>query len=241
MMIFSRLSIKFFCLGIGVWFSIILGGCATGMHQATTPVRSPDNEAVGLAPLPKRPEGTIWQADSILSDLFVNVKARRIGDIITIKIVETSSASNKATTNTGRKSSLTGQIEAFFNLEKKYASNSNNFNPFAKISGGLDSTFEGNGTTSRSGDLSAYITAKVVNVLSNGNLEILGTREIQINNEKQYIMLSGLIRPRDISPENIILSTYISDARIAYSGNGVIHDRQRPGWVARILDKTWPF
>jgi flagellar L-ring protein precursor FlgH len=62
-----------------------------------------------------------------------------------------------------------------------------------------------------------------------------------VNNEKQMITLSGIIRPRDISPDNVILSTEISDARIGYSGSGVINDRQRPGWMANILNKVWPF
>jgi len=76
--------------------------------------------------------------------------------------------------------------------------------------------------------------------LPNGNLEIVGTREVTVNSEEQTIALSGIIRPRDISPDNIILSTYISDAKIAYSGSGIINDRQRPGWMARILDWVWP-
>lgn len=77
--------------------------------------------------------------------------------------------------------------------------------------------------------------------MPNGNLKIKGTREVTVNNEKQLITLSGIIRSRDISPDNIVLSTYISDAMIAYSGDGIVNERQRPGWLARILDVVWPF
>lgn len=186
-------------------------------------------------------DGSLWQDNGPLSELFIDTKARRAGDIVTIKIVESSSATNKASTNTGRKSSIAGSVENFFNLEKRYPATKPFFNPFGKVKGELDSNFDGSGTTKRSGDLTAFITARVVAVLPNGNLKIQGTREVKVNNEKQLIILSGIIRPRDISPGNVILSTYIADAKIEYSGSGVIHDRQRPGWMVRILDIVWPF
>ena len=78
-------------------------------------------------------------------------------------------------------------------------------------------------------------------MLPNGNLMISGSREITVNNEKQTIVLHGTIRPVDISPENIVLSTYIADANILYSGQGVIDERQKPGWMARVFDRVWPF
>lgn len=191
---------------------------------------------------------SLWRDDGLFSDLFVLPKARGIGDVVTIKIVESSSATNKANTLTERESSLTAKIDAFLGLEKRYLDATHpgfradrNFNPFGTIQGGMTSKFDGNGTTSRSGDLTAFITARVTGVTSNGNLRIEGTREVEVNNEKQFIMLSGTIRPRDIAPDNIILSTYISDARITYSGAGVIDDRQRPGWMANLLNSIWPF
>ncbi|MBL0731451.1 MAG: flagellar basal body L-ring protein FlgH [Desulfosarcina sp.] len=185
--------------------------------------------------------GSLWQDNGPLSELFIDSKARRVGDIVTIKIVESSSATNTASTKTGRKSSVAGGVDNFFNMEKRYPGTHPFFNPFAKVKGGLESDFDGSGTTKRSGDLTAFITTRVVEVLPNGNLKIEGTREVKVNNEKQLIRLSGIIRPRDISSENVILSTYVSDAKIEYSGSGIIHDRQRPGWMARILDIVWPF
>ena len=78
-------------------------------------------------------------------------------------------------------------------------------------------------------------------VRPNGNLFIKGTREIKVNSETQYIILSGLIRPEDISPGNTILSSYIGNAKIEYSGDGSISDKQKPGWLTRIVDFIWPF
>jgi flagellar L-ring protein precursor FlgH len=70
---------------------------------------------------------------------------------------------------------------------------------------------------------------------------IEGNREVRVNNENQIITLTGMVRPRDISSDNMILSTYIADARISYSGSGIVNDRQKPGWLSRILDVIWPF
>jgi flagellar L-ring protein precursor FlgH len=89
--------------------------------------------------------------------------------------------------------------------------------------------------------LSAYITAQVIQVLPNGYLVIQGSRQVRVNNEDQMINVQGIIRTEDINANNIILSTYIAEARIELTGQGVVSDKQRPGWLARILDWVWPF
>jgi flagellar L-ring protein precursor FlgH len=111
----------------------------------------------------------------------------------------------------------------------------------ALIKSTIKTTFDGKGTSDREGYISAYITASVVKVLPNGNLYINGMREIKVNNELQYITLAGIIRPVDISTSNEIVSTYIADARITYSGVGVVADKQHPGWLTRVMDYVWPF
>lgn len=193
------------------------------------------------APASRRPgEGSLWVDNGSLGTMFINAKARAVGDIVTIKIVETSSASNKATTNTGRTTSMAVGLDNLFGIENNYPSNAI-FNPFSGVQSNYESEFDGSGTTARSGALTAYITARIIQVLPNGNLFIEGNREVRINNENQLITLTGRIRPRDISSDNTIQSTYIADARISYSGSGVINDQQRPGWLARLLDSLWPF
>ena len=87
----------------------------------------------------------------------------------------------------------------------------------------------------------ASITATVTEILPNGNLRIVGSRHLMVNNERQFITLSGIIRARDISPDNVVRSTSISDAKIAYSGVGIIDERQRPGWLANLINWIWPF
>lgn len=186
-------------------------------------------------------EGSLWKEGGGLSEMFINAKARRVGDILTIAIVESSSASNKASTNTGRASELNVGLTSFFGLEQEFPSTKRFFNPFSPATGSFENSFDGTGSTIRSGALSASITARIIQVLPNGNFIIEGNREVRVNNENQIITLTGVVRPRDISAENVIQSTYIADARINYSGTGVINDEQRPGWLMRIIDNIWPF
>ena len=132
-------------------------------------------------------------------------------------------------------------IKKNFGLENRFPSGSNFFNPFSSVQSDYSNTFDGSGSTARSGDLTAYMSARIIQVLPNGNLVIEGNREVRVNNENQIITLTGIVRPRDISSANVVQSTYLADARISYSGTGVLNDQQRPGWLARILDKVWPF
>ena len=172
-----------------------------------------------------------------MGELFVNPKARRVGDIVTIKIVESSKASNNASTNTGRDSSVSIGLDQFLGFENNFTPN----NQVAKIAGKASNKFTGEGGTSRSGNLNAFITTRVIGVLPSGNLAISGSREVIVNNEKQLIVVTGVIQPRDISSENVVLSTFISDAKIAYSGSEIVNDQQRKGWLANIMDVISPF
>ncbi|MEE4113960.1 MAG: flagellar basal body L-ring protein FlgH [Desulfobacteraceae bacterium] len=228
-----------------------MAGCANGFSGMGTPIQSkapsygpsrPVSAPSPAAAIPQSPaDGSLWHDDAPLIAMFTDQKARTVGDIVTIKIAESSEATNKASTATDRSSSLSASVDAFFNAEKRFPADQPFFNPFAKVAGGVESDFQGNGTTKRSGDLNAYITALVTQVLPNGNLVVSGSREVLINNENQIIQLTGVVRPRDINAENQVLSTYIADARISYSGTGVVNDRQKPGWLTTIVMKVWPF
>ena len=236
------------CIAIGSLLASLLIGCATPSKENPTTADQMEPPPATEAPAPQpstpvaaaaKPQDSLWQQDSDFGTLFVSQKALRVGDIVTVRIVESSSAVNEATTTTGRDSSIGITTENFFGLENETADWM--FNPFGELSANFESDFEGDGKTERSGDLTAYITANVTEVLPNGNLRILGNREVTINNEKQFLYLSGVIRTKDISPKNEILSTYIADAQIEYSGQGVINDRQKPGWLTSLLNVVWPF
>jgi flagellar L-ring protein precursor FlgH len=198
-------------------------------------------EMAAQAPPAPRTEGSLWQENAPLNNMFASAKARDIGDIITVRIVESASAKNKADTNTERKTAMSAGIDNFFNLESKFPSTRTDFNPFARIEADLKNTFDGTGETTRSGNLTATISARVVGLTTSGNLVIAGSRGITINNEEQMLSLSGIVRPEDVSADNEVLSSYISDAKIIYTGVGVLNDRQKPGWLTRTFDTVWPF
>ena len=180
---------------------------------------------------PKVEEGSLWSAERGMS-LFTDIRAKRVGDTVTIRIVEDPEAAVSANTKTSRSSGLSGKLVA-------NSTQSNGVD--AAINSTLDTSYDGKGTSDRDGHVNAYITAMVINVLPNGNLFISGKRQIKVNHELQYITISGIIRPEDVTPNNEVSSTYIADARIAYSGVGPVSDNQSPGWLARILSYVWPF
>jgi flagellar L-ring protein FlgH len=181
--------------------------------------------------------GSLWQASS--SGLAEDIKARRAGDIITVIISEQASASKQASTGTSRSSSISTGIPKFFGLEKTALSTWMDLANL--INANFDSKFDGNGSTSRQENLQATMSAKVVDLTPNGNLMIEGRRNVKVNNEDQIIVLTGTVRSRDVSADNTVPSSLIADARINYSGKGVISDRQKPGWFTTFFDKFWPF
>jgi flagellar L-ring protein precursor FlgH len=219
----------------------LLAGCVTSWVPWSTP--SGFGKEIKLPPSPPtngtvKEEGSLWSSNRS-SILYADVKARSVGDIVTISIVESTTASKDAATSTSRVSSLLASWSGIFDL----------ITSFWKINGSsignahqmdFSNNFEGSGETNRTSSMTAYITAQVVQVLPNGYLVIQGTRQIKLNNEDSYINVQGVIRPEDISSRNVILSTYISDAVIELKGKGVITDKQHPGWLARILDWAWP-
>ena len=213
---------------------------ASALPGETTPGVVVDSSFPVAEPQDIKNPNSLWETNSSFGSLFISQKAHFVGDIVTIRIVESSSASNQANTSTGRNSSLSIETPKFFGSESEVPQEWL-FNPLGELSAGFGSGFDGEGSTNRSGDLNAYITAKITEVFPNGTLHIMGTREVAINHEKQFIHLSGIIRSRDISTDNVILSTYIADAKIEYSGKGVVNDGQKPGWLSTFFNKLWPF
>jgi flagellar L-ring protein precursor FlgH len=159
--------------------------------------------------------------------LFTNIKARRVGDLITILITEESAAQSAAKTKANNKSETSGgPALGVLDFIKPWDMT-------------VENKYKGDGDTQRRGSLQAEITARIVEVLPNGDLRLEGTRMININGEKQLIEITGTCRARDITPQNMILSTFVSDAQIAYNGSGIVNDTSDPGVVTKILN--WLF
>lgn len=193
---------------------------------------------------PKPEEGSLWSEMSEVS-LFQDMKARKVGDTVTVRIVEDPEAQLNANTNTSRSSSLEASKLKFLGYMKALAEKNSRLaqNPGTDdlMLASLGMKHDGKGSTDRDGHVKAYVSAVVEKVLFNGNLYISGQREVRVNNETQYITLSGVVRPKDITSSNEVSSSFIADARITYSGNGPVADKQRVGWLGRVLDYVWPF
>ncbi|MFO7653930.1 MAG: flagellar basal body L-ring protein FlgH [Candidatus Krumholzibacteriia bacterium] len=176
---------------------------------------------VGAA-APARAAEPLIDLDSGAS-LVTNQKARVLGDVVTILIVERTSASTTSKTDGNEKSEVSGGPGlGFLDFIPSWGFES-------------ESKYKGDGKTQRSGDLRAEISARVVEVLHNGDYRLEGSRMVKINGESQLIEITGICRPRDIRADNTILSTFISDAQIAYTGAGTVHSAGEPGIVTKIV------
>jgi flagellar L-ring protein precursor FlgH len=159
--------------------------------------------------------------------LVSNIKAHRVGDVVTIIIVESATANATSETENKERSEVGGGPGLGF------------LDFISEWNLDTESRYKGEGETVREGNLRAEISARIVEVLHNGDYRLSGTRMVDINGERQIIEITGICRPRDIGPDNSILSTYVSDARIAYTGSGHVTDTGSPGIITRIVN--WLF
>lgn len=217
-----------------------LTGCVARTTQA--PPVMPERNSLPMVEekMPQANEGAIYSAKS--KNLYQDNRARQVGDIVLVKIVETSSGKKTAETKTTRDSSLTGGISSLFGFEQSLLTKGGVHTPsLTSINADMANSFQGKGETKRDSTVTATLSAKVVEVTMEGNLLIQGYREVRVNNETQHIIISGMVRPTDISQDNSILSSNIADARIEYTGTGSLASKQQPGWLTNVLDVVWPF
>ena len=163
--------------------------------------------------------------------LFTDHKSHRIDDLITVVIEEQSAASNKATAKT--KSSDNTHIHS------DKGEGALGIIPSAKSQNDASSTFDGEGVSERNGNMNAVVGARVVGVLSNGNLEIEGSKEVMVNDESQVIKVTGIVRPEDIDANNRVRSSSLANAKITYSGQGTATSAMEKGFLASLFD--WLF
>ena len=166
--------------------------------------------------------------------------SRRVGDIVTVRVRETSRTSLAAETSTSRRNSHSAALRSLLGIERRILKAHKDLEEIGfEFESGAD--FEGRGDTSRDSEVEAIITCQVIDVLEGGNLRLWGWKQVRVNRETQYVVLDGMARPRDIQIDNSVSSDLLAQARIEFSGSGVIADRQGPGWLSRALDKLWPF
>jgi flagellar L-ring protein FlgH len=171
-----------------------------------------------------------------MSNLGLDRRARALNDLVTIRVVENIEGTGSADSALDKNSSASAGVGSLFGVTKKLPSV---IDPGSLASTSSDSKFKGSGATSRSGTLSATITARVMEVLPNGDLVLEGAREIDINGDRQMVVLTGVARPSDVSDQNVVLSPSIGQLRIRYFGRGLMKDNLKPGWLIRVLNKVF--
>lgn len=167
--------------------------------------------------------------------LYTDKKGKRVGDVITVLVTENAQASKNAGTTTDHENGFKGTFSDPTGILSKIPG----WETMMSLETGTNNSFKGTGETQRKGELKAVLSVKIEEVLDNGNLIIKGAKSVKVNDETETIVLSGLIRPEDISSGNTILSNKIADAKIEYSGDGVANSAQQPGWISRFFN--WLF
>ena len=234
--------------GILVAVLTMVLGCGTvkkQMADSAPSIQAPPSGAQYQPP--PAAEGSLWRGDA--ATFYSDAKARHVGDTVTIDIVESATSKVAANTTAQRSSSIDAGIDNLFgfmtplkdSIPNLGADDATGTQTNTMVKGEMSNGMTGKGSSDRSGSIKASIGARVAEVLSNGNLVLYGRREMRVNNETQYIVVSGTVRPEDIGSDNRVQSTYLADARIEYIGKGVLADKQQSGWLSRILDKVWPF
>lgn len=180
-------------------------------------------------------EGSLWVSNSRRSDLFADFKARDIHDVVTIKVDESVQALASADSKSDKATDATLGFDGLFGAEKKIKELPN------LVSGKSSSTFKGAGSTSRTTTLQAYMTARVIDVLPNGNLVVEGMREVRVNHENQTLYITGVVRPVDISRNNIVSSSAVAQMAVRVQGRGMVSQPLKPGWLYKILTGVMPF
>jgi flagellar L-ring protein precursor FlgH len=186
-------------------------------------------------PLPQN-DGGIYRAGYEMA-LFADQRARRIGDIITIVLVEKTNASKKASTKTKKDSSMNIGSPSIWGGPVK-------LNGLEVLAAAADAEreFTGEGDSTQSNSLTGRVSVTVIDTLPNGNLVVRGEKLLTLNQGSERVQVSGVIRPADVSPDNTVLSTQVADAQIVYTGEGALADANAPGWLARFFQSAWwPF
>ena len=206
------------------------------------PKREPSFSPIAPADLrpPPQSSGSIYQAGYDMR-LFEDHTARRVGDVLTVTLNEKTqsqkAANNQDSKNDNFSMTLPSYLSGIFGLGAILGAGKD-------VATTLDSkrSFNGKGKTDQSNQLNGAISVTVVELLPNGYLKIRGEKRVTLNQGDEFIRLSGIVRPVDITPSNIVDSSRIADATFTYTGEGAMADANTHGWISRVWNSPWfPF
>ena len=208
----------------------VLAGCSTQIEEAESDLYAPVFPVAEVAQDRLMPTGGIYSTSA--KGLFASDRrAAQVGDILTVDFSERFAASKSQASGSSKSDSFEVDIPDVVSF---------GFDD-TRLTGGTTRSFSGKGNASQSNSLTGRVSVSVTRILPGGNLEIVGQKKLTLNNGQEYIRLRGLVRPEDISADNIVRSDRIAHAEIKYVGAGDIADSSKKGWLSRALDTVAPF
>jgi len=186
-----------------------------------------------LPPPTPRTDGAIYQAGQQI-ELFADLKARRVGDVLTIRLTESTNASKSAATKTAKATAVNNTGPTVMGR----TITASGVPIFTTTLSGADS-FDGSGSSTQGNTLAGSLTVTVMEVQPNGNLVVQGDKTLRLNQGDEFVHVSGVVRRADITTDNTVTSDKVADAHISYSGKGVIDAANRMGWLARFFNSAF--
>jgi flagellar L-ring protein FlgH len=215
-------------LGLALCSALSACGLISPVHHKPDPV-----VPRVLPPPTPRTDGAIYQAGQQI-ELFADLKARRVGDVLTIRLTEVTNASKSAVTKTTKTTSVNNSGPTILGR----TITTGGVPIFTTTLAGADS-FDGEGSSTQGNSLAGSLTVTVMEVQSNGNLVVQGDKTLKLNQGDEFVHVSGVVRIADIQVDNTVTSDRVSDAHISYSGKGVIDSSNRMGWLARFFNSAF--
>ena len=219
-------------------------GEAPDLKPIENPTQKSSYKPVSL-PMPapsqeRREANALWRTGA--KSFFRDQRARTIGDILTVQIDISDSATVSNTSSRSRTSAADADLTALLGIETGFGNIlPEGYNPATAASVGNTSSNTGTGEIDRSEDVSLTVAALVTQTLPNGNFVIMGRQEVRINHELRELIITGIVRPEDITNQNTVAHTQIAEARISYGGRGQVSDIQQPSYGQQIYDVLFPF
>lgn len=221
--------------------SLVLSGCVNHIKPYEQKRRQYELPVPHAAYDAANSQGSLFDPRDVGSRLLADARAQSVNDVVIVVIDEQATARRDAITQTTSADEQTAQMNAFLGMVTKLQRQYPDLNGANALSLASESTFAGQGQTSRSDNLQATVPSMVRQVLPNGALFIEGHRVVLVNNEEHHFYISGVIRPEDIDGLGQIQSSRIADAQIEFTGRGALSTATKRGWLASLLDIIWPF
>lgn len=242
-------------LGLAILASTTLAGCNTltrlseigdgpKLTKTENPMADKNYKPVSMPmPTPRMPEtnpSSLWRTGA--KGFFRDIRAKEIGDILTVSIDISDSAVLNNKTTRKRADTENADVTNLLGFEGEFSRYlPEALNPASVSSFGSAHDTEGTGLIDRDETIKVTLGAVVTQILPNGYFAIMGRQEVRVNDELREMMVTGVVRPEDIEADNTISDTKIAEMRVAYGGRGTLSDLQRPRWGTQIWDVIFPF